>query len=108
MICEYACEESEKIAIETLAQSVSQSHLLHTNTHTQYYLVLAEPHIGLCKLLHVPSSDRYGDLIQRCGGMAQRSPGDACFEYDGPPIKLLKRMKPCIEGDKLKIEIESE
>lgn len=56
------------------------------------YLVLAEPHIGLCKLLHVPSSERYGDLMQRCGGMAQRSPLGACLANDGPAIKLLKRM----------------
>lgn len=53
-----------------------------------YYLVLAEPHIGLCKLLHEPSSERYGDLTQRFGGMAQRGPLDTCFECDA---KLLEK-----------------
>lgn len=57
------------------------------------YLVLAEPHNGLFKLLQEPSSERYGDLIQRFGGMAQRGPPLFCFGYDAPPIKLLKRME---------------
>lgn len=54
------------------------------------YLVLAAPQIGLFRLLQVPSSERYGDLIQRCGGMAQRGPFDICLGYAGPAIKLLK------------------
>lgn len=61
------------------------------------YLVFAAPHVGLCKLLQVPSIERYGDLIQRCGGMAQRGPFDICFGYDGPAIKLLKKEIKCIE-----------
>lgn len=55
----------------------------------EFYLVFADPQIGFCKLLQVPSSVRYGDLTQRCGGMAQRIPFDNCFGYAGPPIKLL-------------------
>lgn len=52
---------------------------------------MAAPHIGFSKLLHVPSSVRYGDLMQRCGGMAQRMLLDICFGYDGPAaIKLLQ------------------
>lgn len=42
-------------------------------------------------MLQVPSIERYGDLIQRCGGVAQRGPFDICFGYDGPAIKLLKK-----------------
>lgn len=46
-------------------------YVLQKLSNKKFYLVLADPHIGFCKLLQVPSSVRYGDLTQRCGGMAQ-------------------------------------
>lgn len=54
------------------------------------YLVLAAPHIGLFKLLHVPSSERYGVLTHRCGGAVHRIVV-TCFGYDGPGKKLLQK-----------------
>lgn len=72
----------------------------------QLYLVLAAPQIGLFRLLQVPSSERYGDLIQRCGDMAQRGPFDICLGYVGPAIKLLKIKK--IHTDTLKTFIQKE
>lgn len=49
------------------------------------YLVFAEPQIGFCKLLQVPSSDRYGDLIHRGGAVAHL----IVFEAAAFPYKKL-------------------
>lgn len=53
--------------------------------------MFAAPQIGLSKLLHVPSNERYGVLTHRCGGAAQRIDGPGiCFASAGPGKKLLK------------------
>lgn len=67
----------------------------------EIYLVFAAPQIGFCRLLQVPSSDRYGDLIQRGGAFIHLIAFEtAAFPYkklfsnvEAPGMMLLRQRK---------------
>lgn len=56
--------------------------------------VFAAPQIGFCRLLHVPSSERYGDREQRAGDTAHCNVlgvDVTSFGYNWPDIELLQK-----------------